>query len=243
MIQDDLLDEHWDATATPNTEKIENYKGAPPIIITTIIIPGVGQKEELHLYVVSFASIPTSIIYQGCLRQVSAPGKVGEVRVQRKSSFGEVSSVFCRCSAEKGVLNEVFIENGTIINNIIATWCPKAIEIHQKGSQRDPGTSKKDPSGKVLIFDAETGASGVFEFVRLGTKSEKKSVKNAIDKSSKKRSDKSKENVWNNFKHGAKIELKFMKKQWNKNMRKREQKRCGKPWEMMRSNLEKLCFY
>ena len=43
------------------------------------------------------------------------------------------------------------------ITKIIANWWPKATKMHPKGSQSDQGTSKKEPFGKVSIFDAKKG--------------------------------------------------------------------------------------
>jgi len=41
------------------------------------------------------------------------------------------------------------------IIKMITKWCPKATKVHQKGSQNEQGTSKKEPCGKVSIFEAK----------------------------------------------------------------------------------------
>ena len=46
-----------------------------------------------------------------------------------KAPSSEVSSVFCRCSAEKGVENLIWIENGSKITRRIPKWYPKAAKL------------------------------------------------------------------------------------------------------------------
>ena len=47
----------------------------------------------------------------------------------------------------------------------------KATKVHQKGRQNDQGTSKKEPCGKVLIFDAKKDGPPRFLGAILGAKS------------------------------------------------------------------------
>ena len=70
------------------------------------------------------------------------------------------------------------------ITKIIPKGCPKATTMHQKGSQNDQGTSKKEPCGKVSILDAKredrqtsgTSVLGAF-WLLFGPKSIKNSDK------------------------------------------------------------------
>ena len=70
---------------------------------------------------------------------------------------------------------------------------PKATKVHQKGSQNNQGTSKKEPCGKVSIFGASGGDRVNVTPDHFGSHFGEKSGKNTFKKTSKQRRRKKKE--------------------------------------------------